>query len=78
MEKVKPFLSSCPSQKVQYEIKVEALLCIVHWELKDDGHPRPIRAYLCPLCGAYHLTSQPSRKPPELIKHAKAKRAKRR
>jgi hypothetical protein len=60
MRRVMAYLP-CPSGKVQYEKKIEALLCIVHWELKDDGHPRPRRAYECKLCGAWHLTKQPQK-----------------
>ena len=52
----------CPSGKCRYEKKIEALLCIVHWEHKpEDEGPRPIRAYLCPLCNFWHCTSQPRR-----------------
>jgi hypothetical protein len=53
---------ACPSGKVKFEKKIEALICVVHWEFKDERHgPRPIRVYLCNLCGAYHVTSQPPR-----------------
>jgi hypothetical protein len=50
---------ACPSGKAKFEKKIEALLCVVHWEFKDEIYgPRPIRAYLCRLCGTYHVTSQ--------------------
>ncbi len=52
------FLDPCPSGKIMYKEKVEALLCIVKYELRDDGHPRPVRVYECPLCGHFHVTSQ--------------------
>lgn len=51
-------MDECSSGKVMYKERIEALLCIVKYELKDDGHPRPIRVYECPLCGTFHVTSK--------------------
>jgi hypothetical protein len=53
------YVHPCPSGKTEFKTKAEALLCILHWEDKPaDAGPRPIRAYSCPLCGSFHLTSQ--------------------
>ena len=53
----KPFLIPCPSGKVQFETKIDGLITIVRWELKNSPR-RPIRVYECRLCGSLHLTSQ--------------------
>ena len=50
-------MDECPSGKVMYKERIEALLCIVKYELRD-GHPRPVRFYECPLCGHFHVTSK--------------------
>lgn len=49
----------CPSGKVQFTKKIDALYSIIYWERHaQPGERKPIRAYKCGFCGFYHLTSQ--------------------
>jgi len=61
MTPLPPLLDPCPTAKVKYKTLIKALFTILKWEHGDDGHPRPIRAYRCPFCQRWHLTSQPQR-----------------
>jgi hypothetical protein len=53
----KPFEVPCCSGKVQFLNRLDGLIAIVKWELRNSPR-RPIRVYECRLCGALHLTSQ--------------------
>lgn len=51
---------SCPTGKVHYRDRVAALYALARVQHADDtGRPKAERrAYRCPRCGSWHLTSR--------------------
>jgi len=47
-------------KKKLYRDKMEAIHTMRYIQTLDDGRKKPIRAYQCPYCTKWHLTSQPS------------------
>lgn len=45
----------------RYATLAEALVAMESIRATSDRAVKPKRAYLCPLCGTYHLTSQDRR-----------------
>lgn len=54
----------CPSGKIRYRHLVAAQLALATVQREDDtARPKTeTRAYRCPLCRGFHLTSRPQRR----------------
>jgi rubrerythrin len=57
----------CDEGKKPYPSEAEASVALAKWvegvqkRQNKKGKPIPVRVYVCPFCGFWHITSQPER-----------------
>jgi hypothetical protein len=57
---------SCPSGKLRYGDRVGALLALAQSASSSKAKRNEVRAYRCPRCDGWHLTSKGAYSPPTL------------
>lgn len=54
-------MSACPSGKLRFRDRIGAMMALADCARKDAAKRREVRAYRCPLCRGWHLTSRADR-----------------
>lgn len=64
----------CPTGKRKFPDRVSALLALADTLARSDGRRNEVRAYHCPKCRRWHLTSKAVYERPSLQRYAKGEK----